>query len=930
MFEIPPQQFHQLRKNALAKALVASFADTPQQAAIDPRSGDVIATDPHGHSLRFGFDEQGFVGSVTSPLGRVWRFDNGPQGRLQALTSPAGLNIRLDYDISGRPAALARDGRAHVGLGYDEIGNLSRIDHPDGSATALAYHAPGQLAEKTGRLGHKEHYRYNETGQLVAITNANGQTTEFEYGGWDRPDRAIFPDGREENYAYDEQGRVRQIVVKNGYAAILDYEGDSLYPACIAYDDGEILEFVRDSQGRVLEAKNAEATAKYQYDDQGRVVREEVNGAVVQYQYDEVGSLVKLAYPGGDSVRFGYDADLRLDQVKDWNGGVCYWGYGEDDRTQAIAYPSGLQANFWQTPAGRIEAIDLLNRAGDHLFGSRYDYDEEDRLQQSEDTRSGVRRYQYDAESRLLAVEADEAGLSEHFAYDPNGNRTECNGETAEFDAADRLLQQGRIYCEYDAQGRLVLQQSPGGEWRYQWNSRGQLIRAESSGGRVVTFGYDAFGRRLWKRSRHRGQETETRFYWAGEHLIGEETWSGGQAVRRQDYLYQPGSYTPLATRIDGKVYHYHCDPLGTPRRLTDNTGQVVWEADYNAFGQAQLCVEEISNPLRFPGQYCDAETGMHYNRFRYYSADLGRYLSSDPLSYLEGMNLYSYSGSNPINRIDALGLFSLTGFIKAAIPVVAAIAVGIAVVALAPIALPLAIIAGGIAAGAVYGGLNEAINGTFCFECIAKAALRGGIVGGLAAIPFALLPVTAGIAAFAGAGGISGGIGYTGDWIANGANLSNWSWKGFGTAVGIGAVTAGAGKYISGRIATKINGLDWTRISGRTGSNAAEHVTLNHGTLSLTKPTQGVFYGNPVSTVEDAWAIANQNGLEPVTSGNRDIYVVPRPNSGYAGGMGGQLENYNNVTIITESGTNRVVTAYPSGGTPPLPKGYNFLLGNN
>ncbi|MFT4172087.1 MAG: hypothetical protein QM639_05975 [Rhodocyclaceae bacterium] len=95
-----------------------------------------------------------------------------------------------------------------------------------------------------------------------------------------------------------------------------------------------------------------------------------------------------------------------------------------------------------------------------------------------------------------------------------------------------------------------------------------------------------------------------------------------------------------------------------------------------------------------------------------------------------------------------------------------------------------------------------------------------------------------------------------------------------------------------------------------------------------MTKPNQGVFYGNPVSTIEDAWAIAQQNGIKPVTVGNRDIYVVPRANSGYAGGMGGQLENYNHVTIITEAGKPRVVTGYPSGGTPPLPKGYDSLLG--
>jgi hypothetical protein len=122
---------------------------------------------------------------------------------------------------------------------------------------------------------------------------------------------------------------------------------------------------------------------------------------------------------------------------------------------------------------------------------------------------------------------------------------------------------------------------------------------------------------------------------------------------------------------------------------------------------------------------------------------------------------------------------------------------------------------------------------------------------------------------------------------------------------------------------------LDWTRISPRTGGDAAAHVMENHGSLSFTKPNQGVFYGDPVTTIEDAWRIAQGSGLAPMTAGNRDYYVVPRPNSGYAGGMGGQLENFNHVTIITEAGTTRVVTGYPSGGTPPLPKGYTSLFGS-
>jgi len=182
-------------------------------------------------------------------------------------------------------------------------------------------------------------------------------------------------------------------------------------------------------------------------------------------------------------------------------------------------------------------------------------------------------------------------------------------------------------------------------------------------------------------------------------------------------------------------VYHYHCDPLGTPRRLTDNSGQVVWEADYTAFGQARLCVEEISNPLRFPGQYCDAETGLHYNRFRYYSADLGRYLSQDPLGFLAGCNFFAYVDNDPINGSDPLGLFwSTVGGIVVGVAVT--VAVTAATIALAPAVAATALgalaigvtadILGGLAFVAVESALDEGIKNGWDRKCMWQAVVKG------------------------------------------------------------------------------------------------------------------------------------------------------------------------------------------------------------
>ena len=106
-------------------------------------------------------------------------------------------------------------------------------------------------------------------------------------------------------------------------------------------------------------------------------------------------------------------------------------------------------------------------------------------------------------------------------------------------------------------------------------------------------------------------------------------------------------------------VYDVHSDHLDTPRMLTDNTGTAVWRASYEAYGNAKLDpANTVSNfNIRFPGQYYDAESGLHYNRFRTYDPGVGRYISADPIGQVGGVNTFLYASLNPLNVIDPFGL---------------------------------------------------------------------------------------------------------------------------------------------------------------------------------------------------------------------------------------------------------------------------------
>jgi RHS repeat-associated protein len=139
--------------------------------------------------------------------------------------------------------------------------------------------------------------------------------------------------------------------------------------------------------------------------------------------------------------------------------------------------------------------------------------------------------------------------------------------------------------------------------------------------------------------------------------LISQPNYTGRYNLKN-DPLW---TYKPTALPIDALAW-YQCDHLGTPQEITDQNGQTAWSTQYKAWGEAQDQRSEfaqyvgLTNPIRYQGQYHDHETGLHYNRHRYYDPRIGRFISKDPIGYSGGLNLYHYV-PDPTGWVDPLGL---------------------------------------------------------------------------------------------------------------------------------------------------------------------------------------------------------------------------------------------------------------------------------
>ena len=391
-------------------------------------------------------------------------------------------------------------------------------------------------------------------------------------------------------------------------------------------------------------------------------------------------NLTTLTLPDGRKVNHLYYGSGHLHQLN-LDGRVISDMERDDLHREVYRTQGKLTSCFGYDAMGRkawqfastlpAEKLSQVHNAGIHTsllvehaynpIHRRYQYDPAGELVRTLDKLRGEIKYEYEANGQLRSRDTGSLVGSEEFRYDAAANRLDFNARQFDQVKDNRIKQWRDQEYRYDPWGNLIEKRSGHSKLQsFSYDCENRLVRAETLvNGKLESTGayrYDSLGRRVAKHAEINGETEQKRFLWQGLRMLREET--PEQSIV---YLYEPGSYAPLA-RVDQmegeeqKVYYFHTDQIGTPLELTDSEGKIVWQATYRSWGSMEhLAVNEIEQNLRFQGQYYESETALHYNTFRFFDSETGRFMSQDPIGLVGGTNVYLYA-ANPVQEVDPLG----------------------------------------------------------------------------------------------------------------------------------------------------------------------------------------------------------------------------------------------------------------------------------
>ncbi|XXF08328.1 RHS repeat protein [Pseudomonas sp. D2-3] len=652
----------------------------------DARGRLLSQTDASGNTTQYQFEKERLIGVEYPTYQERYQYDNLEQIKSETREylengTAKSQSYQYRYLAGGLLEQHLDAANNPTGNGYDALGRLISSTDAEGGVTQFAYDQRSNLIRVTDPAGRVTEFRYNARDAVIAEIKPGDSSTprterRYTYDAVGNLKQTITPDGRVSHYQYDAANRLVQTrhFTNAAQAASASAERTTTYSyneldRLQSFEDEESKAvYQHDALGRVTEFTQTYKTANpifsktigYSYDANGRkATYSNAEQQTYSYRYTPHGLLEGLSIPGEGSISR---------QNFNWL------------QPQSILFPGGSSLQMVHDGLLRYISRELKDPAGNPIQTHRYQYDAVDNITAIE-TPQGKIAYGYDKLYRLTEAQYPQGDgrRNEAYAYDGVGNRLDEKTSKAELDigqwqynAHNQLISQQGMGYRYNADGHLIekgalqadksLKQSGSiDHWRYLYDSRERLVEVQKNGQPLVKYAYNPLGQRISK-TLLAGNET-TYYLYSEEGLVGEYD---GQGNLKQEYGYDPTApwmSQPLFTRAQRhdtqawSVSYFGTSHLGTPEVAFEKSGEVTWRAKAQAFGETHITLNTIDNPLRFPGQYFDQETGLYQNYFRDYDPTLGRYIQNDPIGLRGGMNAYVYVDNSVVVAADAKGL---------------------------------------------------------------------------------------------------------------------------------------------------------------------------------------------------------------------------------------------------------------------------------
>ncbi len=669
--------------------------------------------------LGIEYDHHNRPETLTDVMGREHHTEYSGHDLPVKMRGPSGQSVRLQWQQHHKLSGIERAGTGAEGFRYDRHGNLLAWTDGNGVVWTMEYGPFDLPVARTDGEGHRWQYRYDkDTLQLTEVINPQGEsylyvldncgrvTEEHDWGGvvWRyRYDAdglyTAKVNGLEETilYSRDAAGRLAEIITPEGKTQYAYDKSGRL--TGIFSPDGISQRTGYDERGRVNVTTQGRRAIEYHYPDEHTVIRcilppederdrhPDESLLKTTYRYNAAGELAEVILPGDETLTFSRDEAGREVLRHSNRGFACEQGWN------AAGQPVSQRAGFFPEEATWGGLVPSLVReyrydsAGNvSAVTSREDYGRETR-----------REYRLDRNGQVMAVTASGTGLGygegdESYGYDSCGylkaqsaGRHRISEETDQYAGGHRLKQAGNTQYDYDAAGRMVSRTRHRDGYRpeterFRWDSRDQLTGYCSAQGELWEYRHDASGRRTEKRCDRK--KIRFTYLWDGDSIaeireyrddklysVRHLVFNGFELISQQfSRVRQP--HPSVAPQWVTRTNHAVSDPTGRPLMLFNSEGKTVWRPGQTSLWGLALSLPadtgypdprgeldpEAAPGLLYAGQWQDAESGLCYNRFRYYESETGMYLVSDPLGLLGGEQTYRYV-PNPCGWVDPLGL---------------------------------------------------------------------------------------------------------------------------------------------------------------------------------------------------------------------------------------------------------------------------------